>query len=372
MGVQGFPTLKIVVPGKKSGKPRVEDYQGQRSAKAIVDAVVERIPNHVKKLTDKDYESWSSTGESPKALLFTEKGTTGALLRSLAVDFLGGIEFGQIRSKESAAVEHFDITSFPTLVLLPGGGAEPVVYEGDMKKAPILEFLRQVAEPNPDPAPLTSQKKRSSTSSKKSSSSASIDLKDGGILTESPSPNVEVPPEEQPVKVPIKAPEVKQLSTPEELESVCLNSKSGTCILTLLPETETPDTELSAPAQEALSTVSEISHKLTGHRLPFYSVPAINSHAKILRNQLGLSEVTTTEIIAVNARRGWWRHYDPSSNGDEDVFSLHSVESWVDAIRLGEGSKNRLPEGVIVDEGKANEEADTSVEPNAEVSHDEL
>ena len=35
MGVQGFPTLKIVKPGKKPGKPIVEDYQGARSAKAI-------------------------------------------------------------------------------------------------------------------------------------------------------------------------------------------------------------------------------------------------------------------------------------------------------------------------------------------------
>ena len=32
MGVQGFPTLKIVRPGKKAGKPLVEDYQGARSA----------------------------------------------------------------------------------------------------------------------------------------------------------------------------------------------------------------------------------------------------------------------------------------------------------------------------------------------------
>jgi protein disulfide-isomerase A6 len=369
MGVQGFPTLKIVVPGKKPGKPRVEDYQGQRSAKAIVDAVVERIPNHVKKLTDKDYESWLAADESPKALLFTEKGTTGALLRSLAVEFLGGVNFAQIRSRESKAVEQFGITSFPTLVLLPSGDSEPVVYEGEMKKALMLEFLSQAAQPNPDPAPATPKKK--SSSPKQPASSSSSTVLDSDVPTDSPSPEVEIPPEEKPVKIPVKAPEVAQLATPEDLESKCLDSKSGTCILTLLPETESPDSELPAPAKEALSTVSELSHKLTSHHLPFYSVPAINSHAKILRTELGLSETSATEIIAVNGRRGWWRHYS-----SEDGFSLHSVESWIDAIRLGEGSKSKLPEGVIKAEGdkveEKVEEPEEEKEEEKEVPHDEL
>ena len=47
MGVQGFPTLKIVKPGKKPGKPMVVAYRGGRNAKAIVDAVIDKIPNHV-------------------------------------------------------------------------------------------------------------------------------------------------------------------------------------------------------------------------------------------------------------------------------------------------------------------------------------
>lgn len=373
MGVQGFPTLKIVVPGKKAGKPRVEDYQGQRSAKAIVDAVVDRIPNHVKRLTDKDYESWVSADNSPKAILFTEKGTTGALLRSLAVDFLGGIQFAQMRSKETQAVDNFDITSFPTLVLLPGGAdIEPIVYKGDLKKTPMLEFLSQAAQPNPDP------RKKPVSPSKKSTSPSALTKIDKGMPTESPGPKVEVPLEEMPVTLPIKTPKVDQLSTPEDLESVCLSSKSGTCILVLLPETESADSEPPASAKEALSTVSELSHKLTGHHLPFYSVPAINSRSKILRGELGLSDAAT-EIIAVNGRRGWWRHYSPGSE-DKGEFGLQSVESWVDAIRLGEGSKDKLPEGVIAEEKKEPEaeEVEVPVEQNEEddntkeVPHDEL
>ncbi|OKL59474.1 hypothetical protein UA08_05266 [Talaromyces atroroseus] len=366
MGVQGFPTLKIVVPGKKPGKPRVEDYQGQRSAKAIVDAVVDRIPNHVKRVTDKDYESWVlEDDESPKAILFTEKGTTSGLLRSLAIDFLGGIKFAQVRSKESETVDKFGITSFPTLVLLPSGNdAEPIVFEGEMKKAPMLEFLSQAAQPNPDP------RKNKAVSSQKKKTASSPTKKFQDAPTESPGPEVEVSPEEKPVAVPIKVPSVDQLSTPEDLQAICLTSKSGTCILTLLPETESPDSELPAPAKEALSAVSELSHKLTGHHLPFYSVPAINSHSKILRNELGLSEAT--EIIAVNGRRGWWRQFPSASSSDDKTeFSLHSVESWVDAIRLGEGSKTKLPDGVVLVSDEKNEEKEAEAEIEVETPVEE-
>ena len=86
---------------------------------------------------------------------------------------------------------------------------------------------------------------------------------------------------------------------------------------------------------------------------------------------MGLSETSATEIIAVNGRRGWWRHYS-----SDDGFSLHSVESWIDAIRLGEGSKSKLPEGVIkLEEKQGEEKVEEPEEENVEekeVPHDEL
>ena len=176
MGVQGFPTLKIVKPGKKAGRPIVEDYQGARSAKAIVEAVKEKIPNHVKRVGDKDLEDWLKTNNaSSKAVLFTDKGTTSALLKAVAVDFLGGVDIAQVRSKEKTAVQTFGITSFPTLVLLPGGEQEAIVYDGEMTKEGIVAFLSQVSAPNPDPAPkkAKSQSKSKAKPSAKPSKKAS-------------------------------------------------------------------------------------------------------------------------------------------------------------------------------------------------------
>lgn len=368
MGVQGFPTLKIVTPSKKPGKPRVEDYQGPRSAKAIVDAVVERIPNHVKKLTDKDLDAWlSEDKDAPKAILFTEKGTTSALIRALAIDFLGSIKFAQVRSKESGAVEKFGIERFPTFLLLPGGGAEKeeerIVYEGELKKKPMTEFLSQVAQPNPDPAP-TDSKTKSKSSSKKSAkpSQTSITLDDEASKlkpTESPDPRI-VPDdakESKPAEVPIHAPPLDILSTTESLESACLTPKSGTCILALIPPPPEPDAEIPPPAKEALTSLSEIAHRLAqrqgqGKIFPFYNVPGINPGAKMLRDALGLSG-DEVEIIALNGRRGWWRRYEEAEKGE---FGLAKVEAWVDAIRLGEGKKEKLPEGVVVSDEEEEEE----------------
>lgn len=354
MGIQGFPTLKIVTASKKPGKPVVEDYRGSRSAKAIADAVVERIPNHVKRLTDKDVDEWlSEDKEAPKAVLFTNKGTTSALIRALAIDFLGGIRFAQIRNKESQAVERFGIKQFPTLILLPRDEQEPIVYDGELKKKPMVEFLSQVAAPNPDPAPAATKPK-------------SVDDKAAKLKpTESPDPKV-VPDdakEAKPAQVPIKTPEIDSLPTPEALESACLTPKSGTCVLALLPEPEEADAELPGLAKEAITSLSEIARRHSQRQskvFPFYSVPAINAGAKTLRDSLGLSaKDNVVEIVVLNGRRGWWRRYDASETGD---FGLASVEAWIDAIKLGEGSKEKLPDGVLVAEKKE----------SAEEDHDEL
>ncbi|PKX94744.1 putative disulfide isomerase [Aspergillus novofumigatus IBT 16806] len=379
MGVQGFPTLKIITPSKKPGKPKVEDYQGARSAKAIVDAVVDRIPNHVKRVTDKDLDQWlSEDKEAPKAILFTEKGTTSAPLKAVAIEFLGSIKVAQVRNKESNAVKKFDVKQFPTLVLVPGGDKEPIIYNGELKKQAIVEFLSQVAAPNPDPAPASTEAKssKSTKSSKKPKSSTIINEEAENLKpTESPDPKV-VPDgatESKPVQVPIQAPPIPVLPTAEALEAACLKPTSGTCVLALLPEAREADAEVPGPAKEALASLSEIAHKhaLRKSKLfPFYSIPTINSGAKTLRAGLGLSEdQTSVEIIALNGRRGWWRRYDASESQD---YGAVSVEAWIDAIRLGEGSKSKLPEGVIVEQKKeAENEADQEADKE-KGDHDEL
>ena len=364
MGVQGFPTLKIVKPGKKAGKPIVEDYQGARSAKAIVDAVIDKIPNHVKRLKDDDYQEWLEDGDGAKAILFSDKGSTSALLKAIAVDFLGSIDVAQIRDKEKEAVTVFHVENFPTLVLLPGGEQDSMYYDGEMKKDAMVAFLSQAAAPNPDPAPKKAKSgssskadksktsKSSSSFSKASEAQASSQaktdkasqtmetLEDESQPTESPDPKVVTDGTQKPINVPEVAPPIPTLPDGASLQHKCLNTKAGTCILALLPEESDP----SPSTLQAISSLSEIHHKHEAAKrnlFPFYQLPASNSQAAALRQNLELgSEV---ELIALNGKRSWYRHYTKDSFGQADI------EDWIDGIRMGEGAKGKVPEGLILE-----------------------
>ncbi|KAF2084011.1 thioredoxin-domain-containing protein [Saccharata proteae CBS 121410] len=379
MGVKGFPTLKIVKPGKKPGRPIVEDYQGARTAKAIVDAVVDKIPNHVKRIGDKDIEDWLNTNkESPKAILFTEKGTTSALLRALAVDFLGSIEVAQVRSKEAKTVEKFNVEKFPTLVLLPGGAKEARVYTGELKKTQMTAFLMQAASPNPDPAP----KAESSASASAKASVTEETLEDFSNPTESPDPNVVGDDTPKPVEIKDLPPAIKMLDTETALQNACLTSKSSNCILAFLPTRSDATEPLPDDARDAIASLGEImrKHRKGGSKLfPFYSLPVDNEGAAQLRKALGLKD-EGIELVLTSAKRGWWKHYDGSE------YTQASVEDWVDAVRMGEGKKEKLPEGVVQEAKEQVEAIEEKTEEKAEqqpikieveeiveeVGHDEL
>ncbi|OAA55186.1 Thioredoxin-like fold protein [Cordyceps fumosorosea ARSEF 2679] len=345
MGVKGFPTLKIVRPGKKAGRPVVEDYNGGRTAGAIVEAVAAKINNHVARLADKDLEGFLAGGDGPKAILFTEKGTTSALLRSIAIDYLGVVGVAQIRSKEAKAVARFGIDKFPTLVLVPGGGGEPVVYDGEMKKADMVKFLSQAGEPNPDPAPAKSKggdkKDKKAKADKKEKPKAADESSKAQQKKAAAEQDAEAEAEtdnEAPPPPPVSTPQIIVIptaSSKQEVSEQCLQPKSHTCILALVPEAETDD------SKKVIDSLSQLNTKyIHGQRkvFPFIAVP--DSVAVTIREKLeATSEV---ELVAVNARRNWWRRYE----GD---FAAASVEAWVDVIRMGEGAKKKLPKGIVED-----------------------
>lgn len=93
--------------------------------------------------------------------------------------------------------------------------------------------------------------------------------------------------------------------------------------------------------KKALTTLSEIAFKHSQakrHLFPFVEVHTDNEEIAPVYKSLGLN--SEVGIVAVNAKRGWWRHY-------EGEFSHASVESWIDAIRMNEGARNKLPEAIV-------------------------
>lgn len=327
----------------------VEDYKGPRTATSITEEVVKQINNHVTKVTDSELEAFVS-GEGPKALLFTEKGTTSALLRSIAIDYLSVIKVGQVRNKEKAAVEKYGIEKFPTLVLIPAGAdAEPIIYSGEMNKADMVEFLKQAGEPNPDPAP---PKKKSD---KRSEAKTGTKPAKEETTTTTAEPETSVEPEtpeatpEEPV-VPAIIP-INTIISYDQLVQHCLQSRAHTCVLANVPAGSSEDGEKASASLSELNTKYIRSKR---HAFAMYTVPADVEGTSTLREALGLG--SGVEIIAVNVRRKWWRQYE----GD---FGVESVEAWLDALRLGQGQKNKLPEHLIV-----HLEETTSEEASSETS----
>ncbi|KAF1808203.1 hypothetical protein P152DRAFT_462777 [Eremomyces bilateralis CBS 781.70] len=340
--VKGFPTLKIIKPSKKPGKPTVEDYQGPRTAKGITDIVVDKIPNHVTRVKDNELDGWLDQDNSTaKAILFTEKGTTSALLRALAIDFLGSINVAQIRNKEEKAVEAFGIAKFPKLVLLPGGDKESLVYDGEMKKEPISKFLSQVATPNPDPAPAPEKAKKPKKASKAKSTES--DSSEEEIPHDKPQKPI-IPDEatEEASSAPLVvagAPEIPEAQAGADLQAACLSTKSKVCVLALLNQNSDGDES----ASQLLGSLSDIAFKHVQRKakiFPFYSVPYGEEQEK-LREQLGLKPSSDLDLIATNGKRSWLKRY-----GGEN-YGVMAVETWIDAIRMGEGKKEKFPEGVI-------------------------
>ncbi|KAF5005037.1 hypothetical protein FDECE_8453 [Fusarium decemcellulare] len=353
MGVQGFPTLKIVRPGKKTGRPVVEDYQGQRTAGAITEAVAGKINNHVTRVSDKDLDSFLK-GDKPKAILFTQKGTTSALIRSIAIDFLDVISVAQIRDKETAAVKKFGIEKFPSLVLIPGEGKDPVNYDGELNKNDMVKFLTQAGQPNPDPSTgngngkSTKAKKDETKSSKKNKSTETVE--EPTVEPKEESTSAEAEP-----AVPSIVP-IDTITSLEKLHQECFTAKSHTCVLVFTP---------GEAGEKAVDSLSHLNTKYVHggrHTFPFIAIPSDSEAASTLPKALGLTK--EVNMIAINTRRGWWRQY-------EGEFNLHGVESWIDAIRMGEGAKKKLPEGVLADpKAKDSSKATQATDPEPEIETD--
>jgi protein disulfide-isomerase A6 len=88
--------------------------------------------------------------DTAKAIMFSKKGPTSALWKSLAIDFQGKIIFAQARDTQASVVREFSVDTFPGLVVLPGGSAPGVVYAGKLERDSMFEFLSEhVTKPKP-------------------------------------------------------------------------------------------------------------------------------------------------------------------------------------------------------------------------------
>ena len=117
------------------------DYSGPRTAKGVVEFATATMPSEVVPVTDKSLAKFKGNGTLPKALLFTQKAETPLLLKSLSVAFAGRMLLGEVRDTAAKATAEFEVSTFPTLMVLPADGAAAVKYEGELKPQALSAFL---------------------------------------------------------------------------------------------------------------------------------------------------------------------------------------------------------------------------------------
>lgn len=316
-----------------------------------------------------------------KAVLFSEKGTTAPLVKALAIDFLGSIEFAQVRNKETAAVEKYEITRYPTIVLLSPTGDFLAKYNGEISKEALTQFFSQVAAPNPDPAPPKAKASPSKKSKNASASSAfskaseahkssdyedylehaSTVVLDDNAPSDSPLPIVDT--KEKPMVVPDVPPPLPTLTTAEELRSACLQPSSHHCVLILLPKLEDAESQVTGNAAEALSGFAEVENKYSKRKaniFPAYAVPASNTDAPLLRQALELKTDIAVDVVVVNMKKAWAKKYTKAA------FDTKSIEDFIEDIKFGEGKKQKISTDLFTRADAAQGEALEPADPMSE------
>ncbi|KAF3309582.1 hypothetical protein TWF173_010768 [Orbilia oligospora] len=296
-GIQGFPTIKVFKPGK-SGKPSIQDYQGARTAKGIVDFLIEQIPNHVTRINSKTVDGFlKEKNETAKAILFTTKGVATPLYKALAVDFFGSVTFGQVRDKETEVLKLFGVEKFPTFLVLPGGSAEGVIYDGDMKKDGMLKFVKKFAQPASG-KPKDDEKKEESSSTSSSSAPPPRPTFDSTI-PEAPS-----------------------------LEAFAATCGNKICVLVVTPE--------SAPSLAAQEKANfYVNH--VKQTFPFFQVQGSKLSPEFMKG-FALEKSDQIQVRALSAKRGWYVAYSGDSASDEEL------KIWIDKIKMGEIQKVKIPQ----------------------------
>ncbi|KAF2459763.1 hypothetical protein BDY21DRAFT_281209 [Lineolata rhizophorae] len=337
-GVQGFPTLKFSIPNKKyGGKPFIDDYTLGRTTKHIVGAMIDRMPVHMIRVTDKSIDRWLEDGNSTaKALYFTDKDAPTALAKSVATEFWGALDFTFLRKKEKKFCDMFGVTEFPTLLLLPGGDAPPVKYEGPPTKDAMIEFFSRAATPN-----SVANKGKKSGPKLSDTAQEPVESHRGkpGAPAAAPTPSGQ----KQQVSLEQRL-RIATLGSEALVRERCLQPSSLNCLLVMLPETDWSGEGYPPDADAALASLRKVreKHAEKDYALfPFWIVTPDNPVQELLRRELDLAPKSELAVVQTNGKKSQAREYASTD------YSYAALDNWIDDIRMGGGKRYMIPNHVV-------------------------
>lgn len=150
-GVQGYPTLQLVVDGQASPV----DGEAAHSVKGLHRHVAEHLPSHVVNLRRGEHADAflsaacrrAATGAC--ALLFTDKFETPAAFKALSYQFRGGaLPLGEARGANLQLSNRFGVGEYPTLIAFCDGDEKvQIPYDGkDYKAENVQKFLKSLED----------------------------------------------------------------------------------------------------------------------------------------------------------------------------------------------------------------------------------
>lgn len=131
-------------------------YTGKMNYASISEFATSKMESFVRLVTDDNYQEFlqDSSSSRAKVLLFTSRKTTPPLLKALSKDYKGRLDFGEVRQSSKTLISKFKVQNFPTVMVVTDALAfRGVSFEGEFKRDPIANFLREYAYSNKQAAP---------------------------------------------------------------------------------------------------------------------------------------------------------------------------------------------------------------------------
>mmetsp|Transcript_13918 Transcript_13918/g.37353 ORF Transcript_13918/g.37353 Transcript_13918/m.37353 type:complete len:491 (+) Transcript_13918:158-1630(+) len=367
-GIRGFPTIKVFKGiGAKARRPT--DYQGERTARAIVDYAKSVLPAFSAVIKSSGLGAFFADEPNlPHAVLFTDKSRTPPALKALSAKHFGQVALGEIRKAEfskmdSSFVAAAAIETYPTLLVFPPGSSDPREAErftSELKPAALAQIIERAAlRPGVD----SKSAEHGGDAAEESPASA----QDADSSTADEQARIFAQPKAHET-------DVHEVRTSEELDRVCVNRMDGAiCVLELRSG--------SANAEALDARLKEVRAKYRFDKLAFARVDLAmltSDAAEAIKSALGVTvESGATSAVgavcAVRPRKSRVATMPPAdeaapAHGGEEAQMAARYEAFLDRVVGGDAryhkfanplpafSVERLQEHVDADKASAPEQ----------------
>jgi len=156
---EDFPKIKLLVPPLYKFDPKTKKMNGHQlldftesivSEETLYKFVTDNIPSFTTKLGSETIETFLNQPVFNKVILFTNKETTPKIYKGLSNIYYDRILFGLVPSQEEELVQKFEITSFPSIIVVENPFLLKDDYithrfEGEVDVREISHFIEKFA-----------------------------------------------------------------------------------------------------------------------------------------------------------------------------------------------------------------------------------